>query len=183
MDAEKQRITVDEFESFLAEQNGHAAYELIDGEIVEKMTTEEHGIIALNIGTLLNIYLWNHPVGRASVETRYRIETDAHNDRLPDVSVTTDLERPVTKVGAVPRVPDLAVEIKSPGDSMNRMLRKATFFLDHGAQIVWIVHPEKRSVQVYTPSDAQIFSESDTLSGDPVLPGFTLAVRDIFRGI
>lgn len=183
MDAEKQRVTVEEFESFLAEQTGNAAYELIDGEIVEKMTTEEHGIIAGNIVTLLNIYLWKNPIGRASVETRYRISTDMHNDRLPDVSVTTDLERPVTKVSAVPRVPDLAVEIKSPGDSMNRMVRKSLFFLDYGAQIVWIVNPERRSVQVYTAHEAMIFGASDTLTGEPVLPGFTLPVADIFRGI
>ena len=47
--------------------------------------------------------------------------------------------------------------------------------------MVWLIFPEKRLVEVYQPeADIEILNENDTLNGGDVLPGFTLAVKDIF---
>ncbi len=40
----------------------------LNGEIIQKMPTQEHGIIAGNIITWINMYLLDHPIGRAAVE-------------------------------------------------------------------------------------------------------------------
>jgi Uma2 family endonuclease len=84
------------------------------------------------------------------------------------------------KKGSVPEMPDLAVEVKSPDDSLKLLRDKAHYYLANGTRLVWLVIPEKRLVEVYTPDDEQILTEEDTLSGEDVLPGFTLPVRDIF---
>lgn len=108
---------------------------------------------------------------------------DVSNAYMPDVSYVGGLERPMVKQGAAPYMPDLAVEVKSPDDTYIRMREKAAYYLAHGARMVWPVYPEKQIVEVYQPEvDIQILTAGDTIAGGDVLPGFTLAVSDIFVG-
>src|SRR5262249_22713440 len=105
---------------------------------------------------------------------------DNENDLLPDVSVTLDLDNPLNKVGPLLYMPDLAIEVKSPDDTYKAMREKARYYLSKGTQMVWLVFPEKRIVEVYTSDDEEILTENDTLTGGNVLPGFSLPVRKIF---
>ncbi|MBN8639919.1 MAG: Uma2 family endonuclease [Anaerolineae bacterium] len=183
MAVERKLYTVEEFEQFLAQPENHdRLFELIDGEIVEKMPTQEHGAIALNIGSEFRIYLRTHPIGVASVETRHALPEDRYNDRIPDVAFNRRNEDPIVRQGAVPKMPDLAVEIKSPGDSYRQMQDTAAYYIAHGSQLVWLVYPEKRLVAIYRADGTDdILTENDTLSGEAVLPGFTLPIKTIFE--
>lgn len=184
MAIQERRYTVSEFEAFIArEENKHRLFELINGEIVEKMPTREHGIIAGNGITELNIYLRQNPIGLAAVEARHRPPDDEFNDRLPDVSFVSDINRPVEREGAALYMPDLAIEIKSPTDSLKKMLELAEFYLANGTRMVWLVYPEKRIVEVVTADDRQILTEDDPLEGGDVLPGFAIPVSSLFRGV
>ena len=78
-------------------------------------------------------------------------------------------------------MPDLAVEVKSPDDSLSKLREKAAYYLANGTLLAWLVYPKKRLVIVLTPDSEEILTEDDTLDGGDVLPGFTLPVRDIFR--
>jgi len=175
-------MTVDQFEEFLAlPENRDRNFELIDGEIIEKMPTDEHGTIANWIGGEFHIYLKANPIGRAGVEVRFQMPDDPANSIQPDVSFIK-AEHAVVKQGAVPRMPDLAVEIKSPDDTFKQMRDKADYYLKNGTKLVWLVYPEQRIVEVYAPEvDLKILTERDTLDGSDVLPGFALAVSDIFK--
>lgn len=175
-----QKITVDAFEAFL-DQHPDGLFELIHGEIIEKVVTEEHGIIAVNIATEIRIYLKAHPIGHVGVEIRHRKPEDNLNDRLPDVSFRRVESADIVKKGAVPTMPDLAVEIKSPTDSYILMREKAQYYLENGAGLVWLIYPEKKFVEVYRKdADIDFLTVEDTLSGYDILPDFTLAVGDIF---
>lgn len=175
------KLTVDEFECLLAlPENADRLLELIDGEVVEKMPTEEHGIIAGNIIFALRGYVQQHQSGRVGTEVRHRMPSDNFNSRLPDVSYST-ARRPVITKGSVPEMADLAVEIQSPNDSVKQMRVAAAYYVEHGAQLVWLVYPSKRIVEVlYADGEADIFRDGEVLSGEAVLPGFTLPVADIF---
>lgn len=173
--------TVDEFEAFLAlPENQERLFELINGEIVEKVPTEEHGIIVLRIGSKLLIFVDLHKLGRVAVEVRHRIPTDDHNARLPDISFRRDTSTPVVKQGSVPVMPDLAVEVKSPDDGYRELREKADYYLANGSRMVWLVYPEKQLVEVHTLDEVDILTVNDTIDGGDVLPGFVLPVRDIF---
>jgi Uma2 family endonuclease len=181
MVAEPKPIVLAEFDKFLAApENRDKHFQLINGEIVEKVVTQKHGIIVAFLVTEISLYLRQHKVGRVAVEVRHRAPGDDENERLPDISFTRDLDKPVTEVGAVPYMPDLAVEIKSPDDTYKEMREKARYYLAKGTQMVWLVFPEKQIIEVYTANDEQILTENDTLIGGDVLPGFSLAVRQIF---
>lgn len=179
---ERTKVNVVEFERFIGQpENQDALFELIDGEIVQKVVTQKHGIIAINISTEIKLYLRQHKIGRVSSEASHRPAADHENERQPDISVVCDLAKPVQDEGAVLNMPDLAVEIKSPSDTYKLMRDKAKFYLANGTRMVWLVFPEKMLVEVYTPTEEQILTETDTLTGGEVLPGFTMNVSAIFE--
>lgn len=101
--------------------------------------------------------------------------------RLPDAGFISK-----ERLAALPRrfdlAPDLAVEVVSPDEDI---LKKAREYLHVGTRMVWAVYTEDRIVYVMTLGDGDAivsipYGEGDTLDGGDVLPGFTLAVKDIF---
>jgi Uma2 family endonuclease len=177
-------VTVDEFEEFIArDENTDRRFELIDGEIVEKMPTELHGLIAARFAGRMLPFVEDNDLGRVTVEARHRPADDCYNDRIPDVSFTSKARAlPVVEKGAVPQMPDLCIEIKSPHDKLLKMREKAMYYLANGARMVWLVIPEKRLIEVYRPDqDVEILTENDTLDGGDIVPGFSLALSYLFK--
>ncbi len=183
MVVERKLYTVEEYEQFISQpENADRLFELIEGEIVEKVPTEEHGVIVVNISTELRLYIRRMGKGRVAVEVRHQLPGDDHNSFLPDVAYYADDSRPVVEQGAVPQMPDLCVEVQSPDDTPKEMRDKAAYYLANGAQLVWLVYPKKRMVEVLYPNgEFDIFRDGDTLTGGDVLPGFRLAVSSIFE--
>ena len=173
--------TVADFDAFLAQpENQDRRFELINGEIVEKLPTEQHGYIAGLIVTAINNFTLPRRLGLAAVEARHRNRNDQYNDRIPDVSFTKE-RRQLVAQGSVTRCPDLVVEIRSPDDSVQGMRDKAADYIKHGVSIVWLIHPRLRFVEVYRPNrDIEILGTMDQLRGDEVLPGFTVPVSYVF---
>ena len=180
---ERQLISVDEFEDFIARpENNDRRFQLIHGEIVEKMPTREHGVISGNVVTEFNLFLRKHPLGLAAVEARHRPAGDLHNDRMPDVSVVLG-DKPVEREGAAEYMPDVVVEVQSPDDSWREMIRRGVFYLDHGAKIVLLVYPAKKQVEVLMGDDKMLLNIGDVIDLTAALPEFTIAVADVFRGV
>src|SRR5690242_19407056 len=88
MEARQILYTVEEFEQYAdAPENRDRLLELIDGDIVEKVPTEQHGMIVILIAHwLLNFILTHNIKGRVVTEVRYRTKEDRRNARIPDVS-------------------------------------------------------------------------------------------------
>jgi Uma2 family endonuclease len=77
-----------------------------------------------------------------------------------------------------PVCPDFVVELRSPSDSLKRLQKKMEEYIENGAQLGWLIDPLKKKVHVYRPRiAAEILDDPQTVSGEPVLPGFTLDVR------
>lgn len=182
MTVQTELYTLEEFEQLInLPENQDRLLELINGEIFEKMPTEEHGSIAGWIITFLNIYLMEHALGEATVEARHQLRRDKKNSLLPDVSFIKGARELVSE-GSVPQMPDLAVEIKSPKDTYRGMRKKAEYYIENGSQLVWLIFPGKQLVEVYRPdADSEILTTEDVLTGDQVLPGFELPIEKIFR--
>lgn len=181
MAIQQQIYTVEEFEQMISlPENQDQLLELVNGEVREKVVTQEHGIIALKIGSPLLLFVEGRKLGHVGVEIRHRLPHDRRNSRLPDVSFTRGATIPIVKKGAVLKMPDLAVEIQSPDDTLAEMREKAQFYLANGSLMVWLVYPSTRLVEVLTANGEAVLSDQDTLDGGVVLPGFTLAVKDIF---
>lgn len=180
-------FSVDEFEMLrhLPENQGRLL-ELIDGRVMEKAPTEEHGVLALRIGSYLVTFMDEHEVdGYAGVEVRHQMPHDPYNSRLPDVSYRR-ADTPLVTQGAVDRMPDLAIEVQSPDDTRDELRKKAEYYLSKGARLVWLFFPKPREVEACTLDDAGVMQietidENGALDAGDVLPGFKLPVKKIFR--
>jgi Uma2 family endonuclease len=172
--------TWEEFEAY-AESHPDALLELIDGRIVEKVTNEKHGKISINIGAELRAWAKLKKIkGHYGVDNSYRIPSDEHNERRPDVSFRFTDEEAKEKIAET--LPDFCVEIKSLTNSYDELREKARFYVAHGARLVWLVYPSRRIVEVYFADGSnELFSIEDTLEGGDVLPDFSMTVADIFE--
>jgi Uma2 family endonuclease len=95
------------------------------------------------------------------------------NERMPKGNV---LRRRYLRVA-----PDLAVEILSPKQPAGEFEDKIQFYLTYGVRLVWVIDPRARTVTVLAPGEAAVvLGAGDTLDGSDVLPGFRVAVDDIF---
>ncbi len=180
--AQTKLVTYEEFEAFLTSpENQQRLFELIHGEIIEKMPTDEHGdLVGLLIGELY-IYFKGNPIGRVQAEVLHRLPSDQLNACQPDISIKLDTTTPPIKKGAVPRMPDIAIEVKSPSDTYKAMRERADYYIQNGSKIVVLLFPEKQLIEVYYPGkDVIILDIHDTLEVGDMLPGFVLPVSAIF---
>ena len=180
----ERQVTAEEFDSFLkSPENQDRLFELIHGEIVEKMPTEEHGVIVINIGIAIGVFVKQHQLGRVGAEIRYKMPKDRFNARMPDLSFNSG-QRAIVREGSVPQMPELAVEIRSPSDSVKKLREKVDYYLANGSQLVWLVFPNKRYVEVYQlDGDMEVIFGDDSLDGGDVLADFTMPVADVFDGV
>ena len=69
----------------------------------------------------------------------------------------------------------------SPTDRVRQVADKIGEFLDCGVPIVWLVDPKAETVTIYRSlSDTERLTAADTITADPVLPGFSAKVSDFF---
>ena len=141
------------------------------------------GDAAQNINRSLDAYVVAHRLGRVRPEYGYLLESDPDTVRAPDVSfVRTDRLSPGGPVPGYYRgAPDFAVEVVSPHDRYSEVRAKVREYLAAGTAMVVVVDPEDRTVSVYRSGrDPLELSETDTIDGEDVVPGWTMPVRDIF---
>lgn len=81
-----------------------------------------------------------------------------------------------------PICPDFVVELRSPSDSPDFLQEKMEEYIANGAQLGWLLDPFERKVYVYRPNvGVEVMDDPQTLSGEPMLRGFTLDVRAVWE--
>ena len=77
--------------------------------------------------------------------------------------------------------PDFVVEIWSPSVDLTKLYLKMLEYVENGVSLGWLIHPSKRKVYVYRPNEEVITLDNpETVSGDPLLPGFTLILTELW---
>ena len=77
--------------------------------------------------------------------------------------------------------PDFVAELRSPSDTLPMLQAKMAEYVENGVRLGWLIDPLQRQVHVYCPGLAvEILDSPETVSGDPVLPGFTLNLLEIW---
>lgn len=158
--------------------------ELSEGELIRMPPGGmEHSHIGVFLIRVLGDFVEKGKLGAVfGPDAGFRL--DEHTVRAPDVSFVAQAR--VTEIGIPtgfwPGAPDLAVEVMSPGDSESDLLRKIQEYFRAGTRMVWAVFPQVRQVYVYRgPKQVRILEEGDALSGEDVLPGFSLPAAKIFE--
>jgi Uma2 family endonuclease len=153
--------------------------------IVNPPTGGETGKRNLSITTQLGIWFEaNERLGEAfDSSTGFELPNGAN--RSPDVSwVARERWETLTQQeqeGFVPLCPDFVVELRSKTDNIKKLRRKMEEYLDNGARLGWLIDPQNQQVEIYRPGQSvEILENPETLSGESVLPGFTLSLKRLF---
>jgi Uma2 family endonuclease len=157
-------------------------YELVDGEILVSPAGMRHSEIASRILGLIWQFLEKNPIGKVYTPD-VGIALPNGNVRSPDVTYVSLAKLPGGRspetFGEV--IPDLAVEVLSPSDSLRELGRKIGEFLENGVPLVWLVDPKRETVTVYRSfSETEQLGAGDTITAEPVLPGFSVQVSRFF---
>ncbi len=171
--------------SELFAMGSNAPYELIRGELIDVSPS------ALPSNLVLSYLHWElygfvraHRMGFVSVgEAGYLIETDPDSVVSPDIAfVARDrMIDPIPARGFVRVVPDLIVEVISPTDERRDIERKQALYAKVGVPLVWWIDPEHETATVHRSGEPVVRLDcSGTLDGGSVLPGFRLALNDVF---
>ena len=155
------------------------------GELIFMAPTGgETGHSSLEIAIQVGIWSKRNGTGMAfDSSTGFRLPNGAM--RSPDIAwirnsrldILTDDE----KKKFIPLCPDFVIELRSPSDSLSVLKNKMQEYLDNGLQLGFLLDPERRQVYVYRPEMAvEILDDPDAVSGEPILPGFVLNLREIW---
>lgn len=159
--------------------------ELVRGVLIEKMPSgEEHGELAANTVIILGGFVKPRRLGRlVTSDSGVILERNPDTVREPDVAFISYSKRPrgIRNTRYTQAIPELVVEIRSPGDSAAEIDEKARMWIGYGVLIVWAIHPDARTVDVYRPNGTvTTLTEWDMLDGGDALPDFSCAVSVIF---
>lgn len=155
--------------------------ELVDGEIIVMSPSGyESEEVAMNFGTELSKWVRPRQIGRVTGSSAGFILPNS-NTRAPDVSFVRAERLKRSPRSFAQLAPDLAVEVKSPSDSLTKLREKIQDFLNAGTQIGILINPEIKTVEIYRRGeDVVILGDRDILTLPDLLPGWQVAVSDLW---
>ncbi len=159
--------------------------ELIRGVLCETMPAgHEHGRVVINLGAELRNFVKPRKLGSLTAsDSGVWLERNPDTVREPDIAYFSAEKMPqgVRVTGYAEVAPDLVVEVVSPNNTIVEVNDKALMWLSYGVGLVWVVHPDSRTVDVYRSGEAATtLTEDDSLDGLDVLPGFACGVSEVF---
>ena len=154
-----------------------------DGTVTQKMSPKgKHSITQNTMLNLIDSFAVARRLGRAFPELRDLFGGAAY---VPDVSFYRWERIPRDASGRVAddftEPPDIAIEIVSPGQRVNALIRRSIWYVDNGVQICLVVDPEDESVLIFRKGQqVQVAHGGDAIDLTDVLPGFELIAEQVF---
>jgi Uma2 family endonuclease len=173
-------MTAEEF----AELNDDRRTELVRGRIIEMTPPKPlHGKIVFNIARIVGGFVMAHDLGHWFGEAGVITEQDPDSVRAPDAAFISFGRRgrdaDDSRYSSIP--PDLVFEVFSPTDRWIDVLDKVAEYLRAGTNVVCIVVPETRSLQVHRADVAPVtLADTNAFELPDILPGFRCQVADFF---
>ncbi len=157
--------------------------EYLAGEISQKpMPQGEHSVLQAGLVTEINRVGKPQKLACAFPELRC---TFAGSSIVPDVAVFEWQNIPLKTSGRIANkfevAPDWTIEILSPNQSPNRVIRKITFCLSQGTKLGWLIDPEDESVVVFEPNVTPVVkADRDILLVLEALASYQLSAANLF---
>jgi len=171
-------------------ENPRVIRELYRGILEERKMTKRsfsHGRTQMAVGKVLSNWLDTQSPPRGAIiggEAAIRIATD------PDTFVGVDVALILAALAkATPRdakfvdgIPDLIVEILSPSDRHNLVVKKVSEYIRAGVPMTWVMDPDLELLTVIEPGlPPRAFNVTQNFPPHPLMPGFAPSIKDLFE--
>jgi Uma2 family endonuclease len=162
-------------------------YEVVDNQVRElpPMSARET-LFASTLYRFLTSFAWDGGFGQVVSEMLFLLNRTRNLQRRPDLAMVSfdrwprGKSAPTTNAWEV--VPDLTIEVVSPTNAAYEVIEKLEDYFASGVRRVWVIYPPFAKFYVYdSPESVRILKRSDILEGGDVLPGFRLALSDLFE--
>ncbi|MGF1492039.1 MAG: Uma2 family endonuclease [Microcoleaceae cyanobacterium] len=180
------QVTPEQFATLAAVNRDLKLERTATGElIVNPPTGGESGKRNLSIsGQLNNWFEANDTLGEAfDSSTGFELPNGAN--RSPDASwLQKERWKALTqeqREGFIPLCPDFVVELRSKTDSLTVLRAKMQEYMENGTQLGWLIDPKNKRVEIHRSGQAvEVLEHPMSLSGEGILPGFTLTLKRIW---
>jgi Uma2 family endonuclease len=181
----KNQLTVEEF---LALPENDTAYEFVNGEAVAKYKNEQMSPKFFHSSTIGALFIllsaWAQEQGRVVVEWGVKLTRNQENwISVPNLTYVSYNCLPADwlKDEACPVIPELVIEIISPGQTFGDMIDKATYYLQAGILLVWIVDTISQTITVFTLSSLPVTFRGNQIISQEILPRLEITPHTIFQ--
>jgi Uma2 family endonuclease len=173
-------------EAFLELPEEKPSLEYENGMVTQKVPPQgRHAGLQASILELVNRATRPRKVALALPELR---TTYAGYSRVPDSAVYRWDRIPVGSKGRIAdeffEPPDVAIEIISPGQTLNQLTARCQWYVDNGVRVALIVGPDAESIRVLRPGvPLRDLDRSDVVDLTDAVPALTLSVAEVFDGL
>ena len=159
-------------------------YETVHGELlVTPAPSFVHQELVLRLAEEIRPFLREYPVGHLSVSPA-NIEWGKDTLVQPDlfVSVSEEAEK---QDWAYIKTLLLVIEVLSPSSIRRDRIQKRDLYQSRGIPTYWIVNPDDRSIEVWTPEDSAPTVCRETVEWKPEGAGeaLTIQLQELFQGL
>jgi Uma2 family endonuclease len=173
-------------EQFLALPEEKPALEFADGRVTQKSSPKgKHSRLQATLVERLDQAGEPQRIALALPELR---TTFGGFSRVPDIAVYRWDRIPLDEDGGIAHdfltPPDIAIEIVSPEQSVNALVRRCLWYVSHGVTISLLIDPRDQSVLAFRPDQVpEVWRGADRIDLTGVLPEFELTVEELFSSL
>ncbi|HYG76204.1 MAG TPA: Uma2 family endonuclease [Planctomycetota bacterium] len=164
-------------------KDGHK-YELVNGELeMSPAGTFGHGDVIMHLSIVLGSWVRKNKLGEL-FDGQSGFWMKSGNLRSPDISFIgrERIGQLDKSQGFLSTAPELAIEVLSPNDTNKLIAEKMEDYFASGCRLAWVVNPLNKTVAIYhAPTPDRLLRGDDRLEGEDVVPGFSIAVHEIFE--
>jgi len=183
-----QRMTAEEYLA-LPERGDGPRTQLVEGEVVVMHDpTWLHNTVQSGLHFALTSWVREAP-DRGAVGVPLDVLLDERNVYSPDVVWYAHGRVPGMHDPRPYRMPDIAAEVRSPSTWRYNLGAKKAGYERHGLRELWLADTAAEALLVFRRSsprsgcfDVALELGRDDVLRSPLLPGFELALADLFRG-
>jgi len=174
-------------QEFLALPESNDRYELVEGQLQPKMSPKyKHANIQGRLYRLIDDWCELRQWGRVCLEwgvVLQRLGVDWVP--VPDLTYVSYMRLPKAweEDEPCPVVPELVIEIISPGQTFGDLTNKATDYLQAGVDRVWVVDPKAQAVTIFRNDGLPQTVKPDGSINDSLLPELELPVSRLFINV
>jgi Uma2 family endonuclease len=173
------------YQDYYALPDDGLRYEVIEGFLFsEPSPWVAHQQVAANLHLILGPHVREHGLGRIFIAP-VDVILSRRTIVVPDLVFVARERADIVTERAVEGVPDLIVEILSPGPARRDRVTKMSAYARHGVRHYWLVHPVARTLEAFELSEGA-FRVVAAIAGDEafrpgLFPDLVIPLPELWR--